>query len=75
MDDYLLSLLPPDKMEISLRADPYDDEFEADLMVFADERPVQPATTARTRAKIFILITVSSGGLSARFKYIFVPRR
>ena len=37
VDDYLLSLLPPDEMDMSLRADARDDEFEADMVTFADE--------------------------------------
>lgn len=37
VDDYLLSLLPADEKDMSLRADAHDDEFEADMVTFADE--------------------------------------
>ncbi len=37
VDDYLLSLLPLDEMDLSLRADAADDEFESDMATFTDE--------------------------------------
>ena len=37
VDDYLRSLLPADEKDMSLRSDSIDEEFEADMITFADE--------------------------------------
>ena len=37
VDDYLRSLLPPDERDMSLRSDAADDEFEADMITFAND--------------------------------------
>ncbi|MDQ3749721.1 MAG: hypothetical protein M3367_12050, partial [Acidobacteriota bacterium] len=36
VDDYLRRLLPTDEQELALKADVKDDEFEADMIAFAE---------------------------------------
>ena len=37
VDEYLRSLLPPDELDMSLRSDAVDAEFEADITTFVSE--------------------------------------
>jgi len=40
VDDYLLSLLPAEEKDMSLRADNGDDDFEVDMLTFAEEKNI-----------------------------------
>ncbi len=50
VDDYLRSLLPPGEMDMSLRPDAADGDFEADIdsfSVMSDDRPIYNGTYGR----------------------------
>ncbi|MDQ3749015.1 MAG: hypothetical protein M3367_08400, partial [Acidobacteriota bacterium] len=50
VDDYLRRLLPTDEQELALKADVKDDEFEADMIAFAertDDLPIYNGTYSR----------------------------